>query len=270
MRRKLYLDYAATPPVDPEVMEAMAPFFSEIFGNPSSLHSAGQAARQAVDTARRTIANILGASPREIIFTSGGTESDNLALFGLPGPGPLIVSAIEHEAVLEPAKVLAKRGIPVTFLPVDRSGLIRLDALKKALTRDTTLVSLMLANNEVGTIQPVADAVQLIKQIAPKARVHTDACQAAGILDLNVDRLGIDLLTLSGSKIYGPKGTGLLYVREGLKLTPQMYGGGQENSRRSGTLNVPGIIGLAIILSAYAIASFVIDQLVGATTGVEQ
>lgn len=257
--RPLYLDYAATTPVDSEVRAAMEPFFSEEFGNPSSLHSMGQCARQAVDRARRQVAESLGMSPRDIIFTSGGTESDNLALFGIAraydnlGGGHLLVSAVEHEAVLGPADALAREGFKVARLPVDLNGLVRLDSLDAALTPETILVSLMLANNEVGTIQPVALAAQKIRAYKNALGrtpldppfLHTDACQAAGVLDLNMNTLGADLLTLNGSKIYGPKGIGVLAVRHGIKLAPLFYGGGQERGKRAGTENVPAIIGLA-------------------------
>lgn len=258
MSKTIYLDYAATTPVDSRVLEAMTPYFSENFGNPSSLHSAGQSARQAVDGARKAIAGFVGASPRELVFTSGGTESDNLALFGVAHAYKdqgkhIVVSAIEHEAVLEPVHALEKAGFTVSIIGVDSDGMVKLDELKEALTPETTVVSLMLANNEVGTIQPVSDAAQhlldhkkaLGRGSSQPPFLHTDACQAAGVFDLNVQELGVDLLTLNGSKIYGPKGVGLLYVREGIKVEPQMYGGGHEHKRRSGTLNVPGIIGLA-------------------------
>jgi cysteine desulfurase len=228
----------------PEVLDAMTPFFSETFGNPSSLHSIGQKAKQEIDKARRTCAEFLNASPREIIFTSGGTESDNLAIFGCAGTGSLITSSIEHEAVLEPMKVFGKKGSNVTYLPADPQGLIKADALKQALSSETSLVSLMAANNEVGTIQPIAEFAQIIHDNS-KALFHTDACQATGVMDLNVKDLGVDLLTLNGGKIYGPKGIGLLYVKQGIKLQPQLYGGGQEHRLRSGTQNVAAIIGLA-------------------------
>ncbi len=244
--------------MDPRVLEAMTPYFSETFGNPSSLHSAGQAARQAVDGARRSIAGFVGASPRELIFTSGGTESDNLALFGVAHAYKdqgkhVIVSAIEHEAILEPVRTLEKAGFKVAIVGADQDGIIKLDELEKALTPETIFISLMLANNEVGTIQPISKAAQLVRRHKKALGrgptqppfLHTDACQAAGVLSLNVRDLGVDLLTLNGSKIYGPKGIGLLYVREGIKLEPQVCGGGHEHGRRSGTLNVPGIIGLA-------------------------
>lgn len=258
MRPNIYLDYAATTPVDSKVLEAMTPYFSQTFGNPSSLHGAGQVARQAVDKARRAMAEFLGASPREIIFTSGGTESDNLALFGIAHAyramgNEILVSAIEHEAVLEPANALKKQNFKVKYVPVDREGILKLDKLEAALTPETLIVSLMMANNEVGTIQPVRGAADLLRAFKKSLGrgpldppfLHTDACQAAGALDLNVKELGVDLLTFNGSKIYGPKGIGALYVRDGIKLETQIYGGGQERHRRSGTENVPAIIGLA-------------------------
>lgn len=263
----IYLDHAAATPVDPAVLEAMMPYFSDRFGNPSSLHMPGQKAREAVDAARRTCARLIGASsPREIVFTSGGTESNNLAIFGVAlsknyqlkttnSHPHLITTAIEHESVLEPMKALEKRGFRVTYLPVTREGVVKLDALKKALTPETILVSIMAANNEVGTIQPVAEVAHIIAEFkkshptppsAPFPLLHTDACQAAGVIDLpELIAAGVDLLTQNGGKIYGPKGIGLLYAHEKTPITPLFYGGGQEHKRRSGTENVPAIAGLA-------------------------
>ena len=256
MPLNIYLDYAATTPVHPQVLEAMMPYFVEEFGNPSSLHTKGQSARRAVDTARRQCAAALNSAPREILFTSGGTESDNLALFGVTEgvESPHIISVkTEHEAVLEPLKKLEKKGAQVTLLNVDSQGLIDLEELRAALTPQTTLVTVMWANNEIGVIQDIPAIATLIqdykKELGRTAKqppfLHTDACQAAGALDLSLSAAGVDLLTLNGSKIYGPKGVGLLYVRKGVPLSPQIVGGGQEHHRRSGTSNVPGIVGLA-------------------------
>ena len=270
-KSSIYLDHASATPLDPRVATAMQPFLNELYGNPSSLHTAGQKAKEGVDRARRTVAGILGASAQEIIFTGGGTESNNLALLGIAEAYAhqgkhIITSAIEHESVLEPLRYLEKeRGFKVTFLPVDREGKVKLEALEQALTPQTILVSIMMANNEVGTIQPIREIAKIIKNYALKNAsssptvkaksspasgaasplFHTDACQAAGVLDLNVKEWGIDLLTLNGSKIYGPKGVGMLYVRNGVSFFPQIRGGGQERKRRAGTENVPAIVGLA-------------------------
>jgi cysteine desulfurase len=248
----IYLDHAATTPVDPRVVEAMLPFYSEKYGNPSTIYSLGRESRRALDNARETVAEILGAQPREIVFTACGTESDNAAIKGvaeanLQRGNHIITTAIEHEAVLETCKYLERRGFRVTYLPVDQYGTVDLVELEKAITPETTLVSVMMANNEVGTIQPLADIAQLLK--GRGIAFHTDAVQAGGSLDLNVDRLGVDLLALSGHKFYAPKGVGVLYVREGTRLMPQLLGGGQEKNRRSGTENVAQIVGLATALA---------------------
>ena len=244
----IYLDHAATTPVDPRVVEAMLPFYSEKFGNPSSIYSLGRESRRALDNARETVAEILGAQPREIVFTACGTESDNTAIKGVAEANRdrgnhIITTAIEHEAVLETCKYLEKRGFRVTSLPVDRYGTVDLAELEEAITSETILVSVMMANNEVGTIQPLAEIAGVVK--GRGIYFHTDAVQAGGTLDLNVDKLGVDLLALSGHKFYAPKGVGVLYVRQGTKLMPQMLGGGQEKNRRSGTENVAQISGLA-------------------------
>ena len=244
----IYLDHAATTPVDPRVVEAMLPFYSEKFGNASSIYSLGRESRRALDNARETVAELLGAQPREIVFTACGTESDNTAIKGVAEANQdrgrhIITTAIEHEAVLETCKYLEKRGFTVTYLPVDKYGTVDLGELEKAITPETILVSVMMANNEVGTIQPLAEIADLIK--GRDIAFHTDAVQAGGTLDLNVDKLGVDLLALSGHKFYAPKGVGVLYVRQGTKLMPQMLGGGQEKNRRSGTENVAQIAGLA-------------------------
>lgn len=262
MKKNIYLDHAATTPVRKEVLEAMLPYFDEKFGNPSSFHSVGKIAKDAMETARETIAKILNCRTSEIIFTAGGTESDNLAVLGMARANKncgkhIITSKIEHPAVLESCKKLEKEGFDVTYLPVDKEGLVRLDELKKALRMDTILVSIMYANNEIGTIQPITEIAKILrehKKEAPRLRsgdnadfpyFHTDACQAAGALELDVIKLNVDLLTFNGSKIYGPKGIGALYVKKGVKIEPLTYGGGQERKIRSGTENVPAIIGLA-------------------------
>lgn len=254
--KDIYFDHAATTYLDERVLAAMLPYFTEVYGNPSSFHMAGLQAKQAVSEARKTIAKIINARDEEIIFTSGGTESDNLALLGTirahAAKGKhVITSAIEHHAVLEPLLLLQKRGeIELTILPVDRDGLVSVKDLQAALRPDTILVSIMMANNEIGTIQPIADIGRALlawkkEHTSSFPYFHSDACQAAGACDLDVEKLHVDLLTINGSKIYGPKGMGLLYVRRGTKLEPLIIGGGQERNLRSGTENVPGIIGLS-------------------------
>lgn len=249
--RQVYLDHSATTPVRAEVLEAMLPYFSEVAGNPSSLHRVGQQAKRALNEARESVARAIGAETDEVFFTSGGTESDNQALVGVAEAlrergRHIITSTVEHHAVLHAANWLETRGFEVTYLPVDGHGVVDLSALRAALRPDTTLVSLMLANNEVGTIQPVREAAKLAHEHG--ALFHTDAVQAAGKIPLDVDELGVDLLSLTAHKFHGPKGAGVLYVRRGTPLMPLLRGGQQESSVRPGTHNTPGIVGLAVAL----------------------
>ena len=250
--RIIYMDHSATTPVRPEVLNAMLPYFASDFGNPSSIYTIGQEARKAVDDARESIARTLGARMSEIVFTSGGTESDNAALkgvaFALRALGKhIITTAIEHHAVLHTCYQLEQFGFDVTYLPVDEHGLVSPQDVVDAITDETILVSVMMANNEIGAIQPIEKITRLVKAEAGRRNrtviVHTDAVQAAGFLDINVRSLGVDLLSLSAHKIYGPKGVGLLYVKRGTPFEEQNAGGGQERQRRSGTENVPGIVG---------------------------
>jgi len=243
------LDHAATTYVDSRVVEAMAPFWSKQFGNPSSLYALGRSAKAAMAQARAKMATIFGCQPAEIIFEGSGTESDNHALIGTALANQsrgkhIITSVIEHHAVLHACEFLESQGFEVTYLPVDHDGLVKLDELKQALREDTILVSIMYANNEIGTIQPIKEISQIIKSSNKQIIYHTDACQAAGFFELKVDELGVDLLTLNGSKIYGPKGTGVLYVRNGTTISSLIHGGLQEAGRRAGTENVAGIVGL--------------------------
>lgn len=244
----IYLDNAATTPMRKEALDAMLPYFIEQYGNPSSIHGASKAPRTAVREARDTIARTLNADPSEIYFTSGGTESDNWALISgaqlcSPRGKHIIVSSIEHHAILETADYLVKQGFEVTKVPVDEDGVIRIDELKKAIRPDTVLISVMTANNEIGTIQPVAEIGRLAHEHG--ILFHTDAVQAYSHIPIDVQALNIDMLSASGHKFGGPKGIGFLYVRKGIRLPPFMHGGEQENGRRAGTTNVPGIVGMA-------------------------
>ncbi len=274
--KRIYLDHAAATPMDQRVTEAMDPFWYENFGNAGGLYREGRTAKEAMDAARKEIAHTIGARPDEIIFTSGGTESDNLAIFGTARRATasstsdvefpktsdvfpaiarphIITTRFEHRAVLGPCELLEKGGFEVTYLEVGNNGIINPEDVKKALRSETILVSIMYANNEIGTIQPIAKIGKIIKEFnennaagrSHKTYFHTDACQAAGYLDLNVQNLGVDLMSINGSKIYGPKGIGFLYKRSGVKIKPQMVGGGQELRMRSGTENIPLIAGLS-------------------------
>jgi cysteine desulfurase len=245
--RRIYLDHAATTPTHPEVVKAMLPYFTEAFGNPSSIYSYGQEAKGAAEEARTKVAELIGARSEEIVFTGGGTEADNLALKGVADAkehkgNHIITTSIEHHAVLEVCKFLERRGFRITYLPVDKYGLVDPDDVRKAITDKTILISVMHANNEVGTIEPVEE----IGKIAKEAGVyfHTDAVQTVGHIPVNVDKLKADLLSISGHKFYGPKGVGALYVRKGTKLVSLMHGGEQEKRRRAGTENVPAMVGL--------------------------
>lgn len=246
--KKINLDHSATTPVREEVAEAMAPYFSEVFGNPSSLHSSGQGARRAIETCRKKVADILDVNADEIIFTSGGTESDNLAIQGSAYAAQekgkhIITSSIEHSAVLNCCGHLERSGYEVTYLPVDEYAVVDLTSVVSAIRPDTVLISIMLANNEVGTLQPIREIGERVGK--ESILFHTDAVQAAGKIPLRPDELNVDLLSISGHKIYGPKGIGLLYIRKGSSIEPMMQGGRHEMGFRPGTENVAGIVGLA-------------------------
>jgi len=245
--RRIYLDYAATTPTHPEVVKAMLPYLTNVFGNPSTIYSYGQEARGAIEEARTKVAELIGARGEEITFTSGGTEADNFALKGIAYASEhkgdhIITTSIEHHAVVESCKFLERRGFKVTYLPVDGYGLVAPQDIKKAITNKTILISVIHANNEVGTIEPIGE----IGKIAKEAGIcfHTDAVQTVGHIPVNVDALGVDLLSISAHKVYGPKGVGALYIKKGTRLVPLMHGGEQEKRHRAGTENVPAIVGL--------------------------
>ena len=245
---RIYLDYAATTPVHPEVVKAMLPYFSDVFGNPSAIYSYGQEAAAALEEARAKVAGLIGSRSEEIVFTSGGTEADNMALIGVANAmrsrgNHIITTAIEHHAIIETAKFLEKNGFELTYLGVDDQGIVDPDDVRRAITDKTILVSVMLANNELGTIQPLAEISRITRQAG--VYLHTDAVQAVGRIPVNVDELGVDLLSMSAHKLYGPKGVGALYIRKGVRMDPITHGGGQERARRSGTQNVAGIVGLS-------------------------
>jgi cysteine desulfurase len=258
--RPLYLDYNATTPIAPSAREAMLPFLGEHFGNPSSSHALGRAAMEAVEDARGHVASLLGADPEEIVFTSGGTECNNLALLGLAlrggrsAGGHLVITAIEHPSVVGPAKFLERLGFDVSVVPVTGQGVVQPAAVRKALRDETLLVSVMHANNEVGTLQPIKQIAEICHEAG--AVLHTDAAQSVGKVRTHVDELEVDLLTVAGHKLYGPKGVGALFVRQGVALEPHQHGAGQESGLRAGTENVAGIAGLG---AAAALAAKSLD-----------
>lgn len=245
--KKVYMDNGATTQVDERVLEAMLPFYKDLYGNPSSLHSFGRDVKKHLEEAREKVAAAIHADPAEIYFTSGGTEADNLAVQGVARAlkkkgNHIITSAIEHHAILDVCKAMEKEGFKVTFLPVDAHGMVDPDAFREAITKETILATIMMANNEVGTLQPIAEMGRITREKG--ILLHTDAVQAIGNVPVNVDELGVDLLTLAAHKFYGPKGIGALYVRRGTRVNKLNYGGGQEKKVRPGTENIPGIVGL--------------------------
>ncbi len=244
--KRIYLDYAATTPTHPQVVQAMLPYFTDAFGNPSSIHYFGQEVKAAVEETRGKIASFIGAKSEEIVFTSGGTESNNFAIKGIAHAREdkgkhIISSSVEHHSVIEPCRFLEGRGFKVTYLPVDENGLIHPEDVAKAISDDTILVSVMQANNEVGTIQPIEEIAEIAKEKG--VYLHTDAVQTVGHIPVNVQELGVDLLSMSAHKLYGPKGIGALYIRKGTRISSVLHGGEQEQRRRASTENVPGIIG---------------------------
>jgi len=271
--KNIYFDYAATTPVDKKVLDEMIPYFIEKFGNPSSVHDLGREAAEAVEKAREQVADFLNCNPAEIVFTSGATEGNNWAVKGIVNEAEsqkskaenqkaktkshIITLSIEHHCILNSFKAAEKDGVETSYLKVDKGGLVNLEDVEKAIKENTILVSIMYANNEIGTIEPIAEIGKLLKETnlkrkknnLPKIYFHTDAVQAINYLDCDVNKLGVDLLSLSAHKIYGPKGTGAFYIKQGTKIKPIQYGGGQENNFRSGTHNVPGIVGLGKAIS---------------------
>ena len=264
-KKLIYLDHAATTPVDPRVIKAMQPYWSDKFANPSALYKTGLEAKEAINSSRANIAGVLNAKPSEIIFTAGGTESNNIAIQGVAinyaktfgKPGHIITSPIEHHSVLHAVEALKNYGWKISYASIDHEGFVDIAALKKLVRKDTALISVMYANNEVGTIEPIAEIGKWltglnkfrVQKDLPRILFHTDACQAGGALSLDTHELKVDLLTLNGSKVYGPKQTGILFVRTGVKLETIIHGGGQERDLRSGTENVPGIVGLSVALT---------------------
>lgn len=245
--KRIYLDYAATTPTHPEVLQVMLSYFSDSFGNPSSIHSYGQEVKGAVEKARSQVAALINARNEEIVFTAGGTQADNLAIKGVVSANEkkgnhIITSSIEHHAVIETCQFLEKHGAEVTYLPVDGYGLVDPDSVKKVITSKTILVSIMHASNEMGTIEPIAEIGKITREAG--IYFHTDAVQTVGHLPVDIEELGVDLLSMSAHKLCGPKGMGALYIRKGTRISPLIHGGGQEKGRRSGTENVPGIVGL--------------------------
>lgn len=245
--RRIYLDHAATTPLHPEVLEAMLPYFKEFYGNPTSLHDVGQEAKRACEDARAKVAALIGAKPEEIVFTSCGTEANNTALKGATWTSQskgkhIITSQIEHHSIINVAKALEKAGFEVTYLPVDKYGLVNTKEVEKSIRQDTILISIMHANNEIGTVEPISEISKIAK--AKGILFHTDAVSSVGTISVNVNELGVDLLSLAANQFYGPKGVGALYIRKGIRLMPLFHGGIQEGGRRAGTDNVPGIVGL--------------------------